>query len=147
MTAQVHEDLLLEGRRTSMTTCPPIPAEHPRIECTAAPPLSTACWRGYVGQWEIREGRLYLLGVEGRYRLLGEEPLFAAWVSGVLTIPAGAMLQYVHMGFASVFEQELHLEIEEGAVRRARLVDNRRQRATPWQDEYRPLLERLLPRA
>ncbi len=147
MTAQVHEDLRLEGRRASMTTCPPIPAEHPRIEFTAAPPLSSACWRGYVGRWEIRAGRLYLLGAEGRYRLLGERPLFAEWVSGVLSVPAGEALQYVHMGFETVFAWELHLDIARGQVRRARLVDNRTHSPTPWQREYLPLLERLPPRA
>ncbi len=35
------------------------------------------------------------------------------------------MLQYVHMGFGSVFEQELHIKIENGIVVKSRVIDNR----------------------
>ncbi len=144
MTAQVHEDLIVEGRHMSMSTCPPIPVEHPRIESKPPRPPSTACWRGYIGQWEIRDGRLYLTGFrEGHYRLRGASPLPATWFSGILVVPAGEILQYVHMGFETVFALELQVEIARGEVVRARLVDNRAQSATPWQRDYRSLLAHL----
>ena len=75
MTAQIHENLLYEGRETSIAFCPPIPV-HPRIieidpasadrgpedgnPHRVAVLFSTACWRGYQGSWEIRAGRFYL---------------------------------------------------------------------------------------
>ena len=31
MTAQVHEKITIDGKRTSMAFCPPIPENHPRI--------------------------------------------------------------------------------------------------------------------
>ena len=57
--------------------------------------------------------------------LEGEGPLFAYWFTGVLRIPKGELLQYVHMGFGSVFEEELHVKIEKGIVTNTKTLDNR----------------------
>lgn len=131
MTAQVHERLIIDGEETSMAFCPPLPYGHPRIievddESSYDDPFSsTACWRGYIGTWEIRDDRFFIVGLRGRYRLVGNEPIFADWFTGVLRIPRGEFLQYVHMGFGSVYEQELHVKIESGVVVRSLMVDNR----------------------
>src|SRR5262245_15493283 len=117
VTAQIHELLLLNGEWTSMAFVPPLPEGHPRIAVAseekqrAAPGIlfSTACWRQYRGSWEIKDGRLSLIAVEGRFELLGEGPLFADWFSGVLRVPKGKVIAYVHMGFGSVFEEEVHI--------------------------------------
>lgn len=148
MTAQIHETLIYEGEATSMTTCPPLPAQHPRLVAVAAPyateregvpsvVFSTACWRRYLGTWEVKDGRLYLKGVAGLYELSGGEPLFADWVSGWLVVPRGELLNYVHMGFESVYERELHLRFEAGVLAETREVDNR-QRRTPVKPEAPP---------
>jgi len=133
MTAQFHEVLILDGEKTSMAFCPPLPEGHPRLmevsreEAAASNSLvfSTACWRQYIGTWEIKDGRFYLAKIEGMYRLEGEEPLPAEWFTGVLRIPRGEMLQYVHMGFGSIYEEELHIKIEQGMVTARRVIDNR----------------------
>lgn len=120
MTAQIHERLIFDGEETSMAFCPPLPKGHSRIiEIDPDKALfSTACWRGYQGTWEIKDGQFYLVGLGGRFRLQGEEPLLADWFSGVLRIPRGEMLQYVHMGFGSVFEEEVHVKIVRGVLPR-----------------------------
>jgi hypothetical protein len=133
VTAQIHERLIYEGSEATMSFCPELPA-HPRIEeiDRTADPIeeaerfcySTACWRRYQGTWEIAGGRFSLVGLVGRYRLLGDAPLFAEWFSGVIRIPRGSMLLYVHMGFGSVYARELHLRIENGLVVESRLIDN-----------------------
>lgn len=136
MTAQIPERLIIDGKETAMTFCPSLPYSHPRIvevdEAEAARDapfvFSTACWRGYVGTWEIKEGRFFLVGLRGKYRVLGTEPLLADWFTGVLRIPKGKMLHYVHMGFGSVYEQELHIKIEDGMVVASRVIDNRGKR-------------------
>jgi len=134
MTAQIHERLILDGYETSMASCPPLPLEHPRLEENRenerseddpSDVYSTACWRHYVGTWEIRDGRFFLVDVRGRYRLLPGDPLFADWFSGVLRVPQGQLLQYVHMGFESVFEKDLFVTIERGIVVGSDLFDNR----------------------
>lgn len=137
MTAQIHERLIYDGRETSMAFCPPLPEGHPRIVSPKPDEKSqdegdsilhsTACWRGYLGTWEIRDGRFYLTARRGAYRLAGEEPLLADWFTGTLRIPQGELLQYVHMGFGSVYEEEIHVRIERGLVTATRVLDNRGQ--------------------
>ena len=135
MTAQVHETLIYDGNETSMAFCPPLPENNPRVKMLTDEEIeeddasgivfSTACWRQYIGTWEIKGGRFYLKGIEGRYQLGGSEPLFADWFTGVLRIPRGEMLQYVHMGYGSVFEEEVHVKIEQGVVTDTKVIDNR----------------------
>lgn len=134
MTAQIGEVLIRDGEKTGMAFCPPLPRRHPRIDfCKRvgeiqddSPPylFSTACWRRYQGTWEIKEGRFYLVALRGRYQLRGEEPLFAGWFTGVLRVAEGKLLQYVHMGFGSVYEREVHIKIERGLVTSTRTIDN-----------------------
>lgn len=136
MTAQIHEILILDGDETSMAFCPPLPDGHPGVvevdpDSSSARDesesilFSTACWRGYQGTWEIADDKLYLTRLRGRFRLRGDEPLLARWFSGVLRVPRGELLQYVHMGFGSVYEEEVHIRIEEGEVTETRVLDNR----------------------
>ena len=133
MTAQIHELLLLNGEWTSMAFVPPLPERHPRIVSASEEKrraasrilFSTACWRQYRGSWEIKDGRLSLIAIEGRLELKGDGPLFADWFSGVLRVPRGEMIAYVHMGFGSVFEEELHIAVESGLVKTTRVIDNR----------------------
>jgi hypothetical protein len=85
---------------------------------------STACWRGYVGTWRIEDRRFYLDKLIGRVRLAVESPLFADWFTGVLRIPDGKVLMSVHMGFGTLYEQEIHIFVEEGHVRGRRTITN-----------------------
>ena len=134
MTAQGHEGLILDGEKTSMAFCPPLPEKHSRIIKAGRPRIQamSACWRGYVGTWEVKEGRFYLVGLQGGYQLAGSEPLFAEWFSGVLRVPRGKILQYVHMGFGSVYEEEVHIKIEKGMVIKSHVVDNRGKKYDEW---------------
>lgn len=132
MTAQVHENLILNGEETSMAFCPPLPEGDSRIIELKGDEIerdsiifSTACWRGYIGTWEIKDGKFYLVGITGRYKLIGDKPVFADWFTGVLRVPQGEMLQYVHMGYGSVFELEVHIKIENGVVTKSKTIDNR----------------------
>jgi len=65
MTAQIGEKLKFEGRELSMCSEPlgdyfVFSGIDPELEFTC-----TALWRGYVGTWEIRDDRLYLIGLKG----------------------------------------------------------------------------------
>jgi hypothetical protein len=135
MTAQIHERLIFDGEETSMAFCPPLPENHPRVVTIdfdkvergdgSVMLFSTACWRHYQGTWEIRDRRFYLKALRGRFQLRGDGPLLADWFSGALRIPKGKTLVYVHMGFGSVYEQEIHVQVRKGIVTSVRVIDNR----------------------
>ena len=147
MTAQAHEKLILEGKATSMAFCPPIPTNHPRIRSLSPDEVqkgieagtisnfiySTACWREYIGTWELKDGRFYLVSINGVYQVEGDDPIFADWFSGVLRIPDGERLHYVHMGFGTVYEFETHLKIENGFVVDERRIDNHDKPINHWE--------------
>jgi len=126
MTAQVHEKIRYLGKRMRLASCPDFPLDHPQIKMLSDQDFwkgdcadiigSTACWREYIGSWSIRLGKLYLTNLEGRFRIEGNEAIFAVWFTGQLCIPRGRLLEYVHAGFNSVYEEDIILTLEEGLV-------------------------------
>ena len=54
----------------------------------------------------------------------GQEKVFAYWVSGHIRVPEGEMLNYVHMGYDSVYEKNLFLNFQNGILTGKTLVDN-----------------------
>lgn len=52
-------------------------------------------------------------------------PVSASWYTGLLRVPLGEELDYVHGGFHSEYEMDLIIEIEAGSVRRRWMIDNR----------------------
>ena len=96
MTRQIPETLILDGDNHSMSRRPTI-GKHQRIieaENPSSLDFSTACHRRYVGTWEIKMAKLYLIKIWGIYEMIGDEPLFADWFSGVLSVPSGPMLKF-----------------------------------------------------
>lgn len=133
MTAQVAEILHYKGERLRLCATPlnlyltnnPLPAE-PNV-------ISSACWRGYIGEWLIEHKRLYLVGLEdlsgkpiSLSSLFSGNPsrVFAHWVTDELRCPQGRRLKYVHGGFASIHERDLMLNIKQGEFIAERLVHN-----------------------
>jgi hypothetical protein len=104
----------------------------------SSPPFvwtSTALWRGYIGTWEIVDHRLYLVEFLGNLKDGSEasiatifpdfpDRVFAHWYSGTIRIPQGKRLEYVHMGYHSIFERDLLLDVERGVVTRRRIQHN-----------------------
>ena len=50
------------------------------------------------------------------YLFPGKTKVFADWYSGVMRIPHGKMMKYVHQGYASLYEKELFLRFESGVL-------------------------------
>ena len=133
MTAQVREHIIIEGTLSSMATCPGIKEIPGKTIKLKEPPAtdnfliySTACWRQYIGTWEIKEDKLYLVDVEGIYQKLSPIPIFAKWFSGTLVLEKGEILKYIHMGFESIYESEIHIRVRSGRVKGKKIVDNYR---------------------
>jgi hypothetical protein len=137
MTAQVREILFYNGEKYFLSTEPlnPLleifgddnPFPKPKI-------FSTACWRGYVGTWEILEEKLFLVGLKGfpeenkelslENIFPNQKKVFAEWFSGEIQIPQGKMLHYEHMGYMSIFEKDLFFEFNKGNLVGKREFDN-----------------------
>lgn len=135
MTVQISEKLTYEGRQLSMCSEPlsdyfSLAGIPPGFESNC-----TALWRGYVGEWEILDDRLYLTGISGTLEDGTQatletffpgfrERVFAHWFSGRIRVPQGKMLDYVHMGYASTYERDLFLDIENGVLRSSSVREN-----------------------
>lgn len=127
MTAQVAEQLIYNDEKYALCECPlndyfALAGIQSNLSA-----LHTACWRGYVGTWEIIDRRLYLIGLEGMdtdgqdiavSTFFPDFPdqVFAHWYTGTLRVPQGELLDYVHMGFGSTYERDLLLEVIRGCV-------------------------------
>lgn len=148
MTAQIPERFRHEGKLVKLCS-EPLQGYFEMIGMEPEfPRMSSACRRGYVGEWEIAEGQLYLIGLELGGRLwhanMSDEeralwdaagnkaddaptlatifprktlPIFADWFSGVLRCGQGDIVNYVHMGYGSNYDNELLISIEKGIVK------------------------------
>lgn len=67
MTAQVSESLLYKGQEFSMRVNPLTDYFVLKRVWPSFQTRSTACWRCYVGSWEISLDRLYLVGINANY--------------------------------------------------------------------------------
>ncbi|HBE41808.1 MAG TPA: hypothetical protein DDW27_11505 [Bacteroidales bacterium] len=119
MTAQIREILYYNGEKYFLSSEP----LKPLLEIIGDNPFpkpivcSTACWRGYVGTWEIFEDKFFLVGLKGCPEenkelsldnlFPNQDKVFAEWFTGEIIIPQGKMLHYEHMGYMSIFERDL----------------------------------------
>lgn len=127
MTAQFPEVLILDGQKHALCTEPLARYLRSASIDRVFGPSNSACWRGYIGTWEVVENRLCLTAIEGNLKS-GEianletifpnatGPVFAHWFSGVLRIPQGEVLEYVHGGYESTYERDLLLKFEAGVL-------------------------------
>jgi len=116
MTAQIRERLIVNVA-TEMLSCPPLPEKHPRIVSGECEWRGSDNVRGYVGTWEIKNDRLYLVHLEGQFKLTRGKPLFADWVTGVIRIPMDDdVLKYFFRNLTAPHEVEIHVVIEKGKV-------------------------------
>ena len=135
MTAQIGEILKYEGERYSMCSEPlgdffGTAGRFPEFAST-----NTACWRGYVGEWEVIDARLYLVDLGGdlddgtKATIESVFPgypdrVFAHWYSGIVRVPQGRLLEYAHMGYESTYERDLLLTFEKGTLIKKAVREN-----------------------
>lgn len=151
MTAQAGERLIFKGEETWMAAEPLNQYLHNRNDINFVSP-STACWRGYYGQWEIKNNKLYLIELKAYlqgyrevgldYLFPGQNTVFANWFSGKIRIPQGEMLDYVHMGYASLYERDLILVFENGLLTNEFVVDNEEEYQNRIEEREKQEIER-----
>lgn len=146
MTAQAREILIYKGKKYSMATEPLEPyIEENNIKFNPNA-VCSGCWRGYIGTWSIENNRLYLIDIDTDddvkkigldYLFPGQTNVFAEWFTGELHIPYGRLMKYVHQGYASLYEKELFLNVQNGIVISEREIDN-----THYYDDLKGIKER-----
>ena len=90
--------------------------------------INTACWRGYIAEWSLIGNNLYLTNIyccnydiKADLKLLFPEnyidgKIHASWVDGLLFIPIGKCIEYIHMDYESVYEKEIELDFKNGLL-------------------------------
>ncbi len=135
VTAQVSEVLHYDGQKLSMMDNPLGDYFSLRDHWPPFQEQSTALWRCYVGTWEIREGRLYLIGIEAQLedgtRVTLEtlfpgypDRVFAHWLTGKLRVPQGQVTKYVHQGYQTQFQADLFLHLKKGVLVSTEVIRN-----------------------
>ena len=115
---------------------------------------STNCWRGYQAKWQIIDNQLYLIGIYSccypddnlkadLTELFGEKCINgvvkAEWVTADILAPQGELLYYVHMGYGSLYEKELELNIENGKLIGTKIYDNSKSRKSKYSQDSKLL--------
>ena len=125
MTAQLRERLLYKGKLYGMTT-EPLKSYLASKQEICFVSRSSACWRGYFSTWELRSSSLFIIKlnaflkdskeVDLNYLFPGKNEVFADWFTGDIIVPHGKLLQYVHMGYQSIYEKEFILSFNNGIL-------------------------------
>lgn len=103
---------------------------------------STACWRGYIAYWELKNDSLFLLEVQGDstkidLSLIFEDrdtksKIFADWYSYSILNPYGKLLHYEHMGYGSIYEFEKEFTFKNGIHTETKIYDNSKSRKSKF---------------
>lgn len=143
VTTQFPDKVIYNGIEYNLNSNPlePYFDKHPENRPTM---VSTALWRGYVGYFEIINKELYLIDMKIPIHEKGEDGAFKEkwisiyriyfprqkkvkvdWYSGILILPHGKLVEYVHQSYASIYSKYLLIEIENGNFNEARKYDHK----------------------
>jgi hypothetical protein len=123
-TTQMAETIYVDGQKQWLHNLPLEQYFGPGRPRPNFTPPHTACWRGYLGVWEIKNGMLYLKDLQAWVdgRKVGLEAVFpgkqppipATWFSGTLTVPHGKVVKpFVPY---PIYEKALVIRVEKGRV-------------------------------
>ncbi|MDR2972229.1 MAG: hypothetical protein LBU83_09925 [Bacteroidales bacterium] len=82
----------------------------------------SAQWRGYHADFTIKNNKLYVLGIYARGKNLiseifdGLSEVYLNWITGLLMMPDGELLDPGHYGLGVIYEHYKFIEIENGTL-------------------------------
>lgn len=135
-TAQYPDKIVYKGKEYDLYTNPMEPyfKEHPDKRPRGGL-MSTALWRGYVATFEFRNNTLVLkdIGIRAHvktkdgkqdygWKSVKDEiipegnSLLIDWFTGILVLPHGKLVKYVHMGYGSTYSDYIILEVKKGKL-------------------------------
>ena len=134
MTIQAGDILSYNGKKTTIATEPLKIYLETRSDVSFIY-KTTALVRGYIGTWEIKNKKLFLVSLLGfienkeqvdlNYLFPNETEVFANWYSGEIRIPEGELLKKINVGYASVFEKDRFLIFRKGVLISERVKNNK----------------------
>ena len=138
MTIQVPEVLMYDGKQLRLCAEPlrSMPGGIPAFKSSV---MRTSCWRKYLGHWEIFEGKLYLVKLEGciesgetsRDLMLSDffpdakDRVFASWITGVIPCESGRDLGFWTRDlriYGGPYEVNHFFKFDQGVLCRVRIV-------------------------
>lgn len=143
MTAQIGDRILIHNKEYTLA-CEPLSSYlyDNKVE-KLFNAVNTACYRGYCATWKVINDKIYLIDIESPSQIRskkgndsdepisamqklfpGQSEVFAHWVSGTVKIQVGELLEYVHMGYESVYEISMYLKFENGILKEENIVRN-----------------------
>ena len=137
-TAQIPDKVIYNGKEYMLHNNPlesyfeKYPDKRPKVEV-----WSNALYRGYIATFEIKGGQLYLKDIEilssykrKEWKTVRKEvfpkqkSVKIDWMTGILVLPSGKLLNYVDMGYASTFERYTLLEINGGKLVKEKVFEH-----------------------
>lgn len=143
-TGQISDKIIYKGEKYSLNTNPlesffeKNPNRKPNPEI-----ISTALWRGYIATFEIQNDQLFVNDII----IMEKDTLYnhddtkwisvlnlvfpeqkqvkVDWLTGLLVIPTGKLVNYIHMGYASTYENYILLEIEKGNLVKGKSMNSK----------------------
>tara|TARA_B100000767_G_C19666471_1_gene493325 strand:- start:135 stop:524 length:390 start_codon:yes stop_codon:yes gene_type:complete len=125
MTIQAGELLFYEGEKHYLINVPSIPDSIIQLIPRDYYEKSTACYRGYVATWEIKDDKLYLTDLSSsNYEFIHSPPFLADWFNGQIKFGTGN--KKLSSSWVSVYDYkfEIHLTIENGLVIEDNIFEN-----------------------
>jgi len=142
MTAQIGDRIFIDNKEYALA-CEPLSSYlyDNKIEKLFTT-VNTAYYRGYFAKWKIANGKIYLIDIESPSQIKsrkgndsdepsamkklfsGQTEVFADWVNGTLKIQSGELLEYIHMGYESLFETNIYLKFENGILIEEKTIKN-----------------------
>ncbi|KKP52834.1 MAG: hypothetical protein UR43_C0010G0025 [candidate division TM6 bacterium GW2011_GWF2_33_332] len=138
-TAQISDKIIYKGK-TYKLHCNPLesyfnknPDKRPKSEI-----MSTALWRGYVATFKIKNKQLFLKDIKvmvsgkNSYKkwksvikevFPNQKEIKIDWFTGLLVLPYGKRINYVHMGYGSTYENYILIELDNGNFNKEKKFD------------------------
>lgn len=133
MTIQAGDILSYNGKKTTIATEPLKTYLETRSDVSFIF-KSTALVRGYIGNWKIKNKKLFLVSLVGfiksnekvdlEYLFPNKSKVFADWFSGKIRIPEGDMVEKINLGYSSVYERDRILNFKKGILINETFIDN-----------------------
>ena len=143
MAAQIGDKIFYNGQIHSLASEPLSPYLYSNKIEKLFSEISSACYRGYCATWKIENKNIYLLNIESpNYKkgktadgvdepisamnklFPGQTEVFGDWVNGKIKIQSGKVLQFVNKGYESVYEKDIFIRFENGALVDEKVVLN-----------------------